>query len=241
MLDGTVHVVRVSRTFVRPDGAASVRALDEVSLRLEPGQTTVVIGPSGSGKTTLLNIVAGLDRPDSGSVTAQGQRLDDLDELALTRWRRDRVAMIFQAKGLIGHLTAAENVELVLRLAGTKRPGRTQQSLDSLAAVGLGSHAEHRPNELSGGQQQRVAIARALATRAPILVADEPTGELDTETAAAMIDHIVEHIATTGATALIATHDTKLRDAADHVIELVDGRVVDIAPTRSDLDLEGES
>lgn len=227
MSSGTIDIIRVSRTFIRPGGAEPVRALDDVSVVLRAGETTAVVGPSGSGKTTLLNIVAGLDRADSGSVNALGEQLEGLDEFALTRWRRERVAMIFQAKGLIGHLTATENVELALRLAGTERSGRERQALAALESVGLASHADHRPGELSGGQQQRVAIARALATRAPILVADEPTGELDTETAASMIDHIVEHVASTGSAAFIATHDSKLSGAASQVIELVDGRLTD--------------
>jgi len=225
MTDPAVSVERAERSFVGAAGLDPVRALDGVSIDVAAGSLTVLVGPSGSGKTTLLNIVTGLDRATSGSVVALGTRLDDLNEDRLARWRRENTAIIFQAKGLISHLTATENVELALQLAGASRRARRERSLDALRAVGVGTHVDHRPGQLSGGQQQRVAIARALATSAPLLVADEPTGELDSETGSAMIELIATHVAATGATALIATHDPSFRDRADRVIQMADGRL----------------
>ena len=220
-----VELVGVGRTF-SPYGLEPVVALDDVSITFPPGETTIVMGPSGSGKTTLLNVASGLDRPTAGSVTALGRELGGLGDAELTSWRRGNVAPIFQAKGLVAHLTAAENVELALQLAGVARGERRDRTGAGLGAVGLAAFAEHLPGELSGGQQQRVAIARALVSSAPLIVADEPTGELDTETAAEMVELIVAHVHRIGATALVATHDALFRDRVDRVVELVDGRIV---------------
>ncbi|MEL6892941.1 MAG: ABC transporter ATP-binding protein, partial [Actinomycetota bacterium] len=235
-----VRLVDVERVYHSHGG--DVRALDGVTAELEPGSITVLYGPSGSGKTTLLNLVAALDRATSGSVKVLGADLGALGDDAATRWRRANVASIFQAKGLVGHLTAAENVDLALRLVGAsgrgdgrgaeqqrarraRREARRRHGTATLESVGLGDHLDHRPAQLSGGQQQRVAIARALAVEAPLLVADEPTGELDSDTSAAMIELIVDDVVRRGATALISTHDVAFRDAADRTLELVDGRL----------------
>lgn len=227
MSDRELQLDGVSRTFVIGGDVADVVALDGVTLTLHPGEVTVLQGPSGSGKTTLLNLAAGLDRPTAGTVTALGERLDELSDDGATRWRRANTASVFQAKGLVAHLSAIENVDLALRLVGAERRERRRRSEHALAAVGLVEHLDHRPAQLSGGQQQRVAIARALVVRAPLLVADEPTGELDSETAADMIELMVADVRERGAMALIATHDDALAVAADRVVSLADGRLVE--------------
>ncbi|MBO3083953.1 ABC transporter ATP-binding protein [Cellulomonas sp. zg-ZUI188] len=205
--------------------AATVRALDDVTLELPEGSFTAVMGPSGSGKSTLLHCAAGLDAPTTGRAVLAGHDLTGMSEDALTRLRRDRVAFVFQAFNLIPTLTAAQNVELPGLLAGR---GRDPRSTDrALARVGLGDRRAHRPGELSGGQQQRVAIARALAVKAAVLFADEPTGALDTGTAA----RILELLRTAGAedrqTIMMTTHDPVAAAYADTVIFLVDGRIVE--------------
>ncbi|MFK7916714.1 MAG: ABC transporter ATP-binding protein [Ilumatobacter sp.] len=227
MSSGDLHLDEVSRTFVIGGDVPDVLALDAISLVLRPGEVTVLRGPSGSGKTTLLNIAAGLDRPTTGSVLALGERLDVLSDDGATRWRRANTASVFQAKGLVAHLSAIENVDLALRLIGAERGERRRRAEQVLAAVGLTEHLDHRPGQLSGGQQQRVAIARALVVRAPLLVADEPTGELDSETAADMIELMVADVHERGAMALIATHDDAMAAAADRVVSLADGRVAE--------------
>lgn len=227
----SVQVIEASRAFMT-SGDVEVIALDEVSLSVEPGEVVALRGPSGSGKTTLLNLVAALDRPTSGTVFALGERLDDLDDDAATLWRRMHTASIFQAKGLVSHLSAIENVDLALRLVGAPRGERRGRAETVLGSVGLGDHLDHRPVEMSGGQQQRVAIARALVVRAPLLIADEPTGELDSDTGAAMIDLIVSDVRARGAVALIATHDDALAANADRVVSLADGRLDHSGRTR---------
>ena len=224
-MSGAVVVSAATRTFTT-GGDIEVTALDGVSLCVAAGEVVALRGPSGSGKTTLLNLVAALDRPTAGTITALGERVDELSDDAATMWRRNNTASIFQAKGLVAHLTAMENVDLGLRLIGAARSERRRRAEGMLESVGLGEHLEHRPSELSGGKQQRVAIARALVVRAPLLIADEPTGELDSETGAAMIDLIVSDVRSRGAIALIATHDDVLAGSADRVVALADGRLV---------------
>ncbi|HEY3871765.1 MAG TPA: ABC transporter ATP-binding protein [Actinocrinis sp.] len=206
-------------------GPSTVTALDHVSLSFPAGSFTAVMGPSGSGKSTLLQCAAGLDRPDSGSVAIGGTDLSGLGETALTRLRRDRVGFVFQAFNLMPALTAAQNVELPLRLAGRKAdPGAVQAAL---AAVGLAGRARHRPGELSGGQQQRVAIARALVTTPQVLFADEPTGALDTNTSRAVLELLRDLVTTRGQTLIVVTHDPMAAAYADRVIFLADGRIAD--------------
>jgi putative ABC transport system ATP-binding protein len=193
-----------------------------VSLSFAVGSFTAVMGPSGSGKSTLLQCAAGLDRPDSGRVSIGGAELSGLSENALTRLRRDRVGFVFQAFNLIASLTAAQNVELPLRLAGrTVDPGDVQAAL---AAVDLAGRARHRPSELSGGQQQRVAIARALVTRPQVLFADEPTGALDTNASRGVLELLVTE---RRQTIIVVTHDPMAAAYADRVIFLADGRIAD--------------
>ncbi|TQS40760.1 ABC transporter ATP-binding protein [Cryptosporangium phraense] len=197
-----------------------VRALDGVTLTFAAGTFTAVMGPSGSGKSTLLQCAAGLDRIDSGSIEVAGVRVDRLNETQRTLLRRDRIGFVFQSFNLLPSLTAAQNVELPLRLAG-RRPSSGQVK-EALAAVGLADRARHRPTELSGGQQQRVAIARALITRPAVLFADEPTGALDSTTSR----EVLALLRGIRQTIIMVTHDPVAAASADRVVFLADGRVV---------------
>lgn len=212
-------------------GAALVHAVRDVTVDIRPGELTVVRGPSGSGKTTLLNLMGGLDRPTSGSVTmADGQDLARLSEPELARVRRDLVGYIFQSFGLVPVLSAAENVEIPLRLKKVPAKERTERVEAALEQVGLADHMKQRPYELSGGQQQRVGIARALVADPAVLIADEPTGQLDSETAATIMGLIVDVTHRRGIAALVSTHDPLLVSQADRVVELHDGQVVAPSP-----------
>jgi putative ABC transport system ATP-binding protein len=219
-----IDVEQISRDF--PIGDHVVRALRGVDLRVGRGQIVAVQGRSGSGKTTLLNIIGGLDRPTSGRVLIDGADVTAMAESELVNLRRHKIGFIFQAFGLIPILSAAENVEIPLRLAQTSVPQREERVRVLLELVGLGERAKHRPHELSGGEQQRVAIARALANQPEILLADEPTGQLDSQTGRAIMILIRALVRSEGVTAIVATHDPVLIDLADRVIELSDGHVV---------------
>ena len=215
----------ITRTFSTPAG--DVHAVDGVSLQVSAGELVVLQGRSGAGKTTLLTVLGGLDRPTSGSVELDGRDLASLDDAALRELRATRVASVFQTFGLLPVLSAAENVEVPLRILRTPRVERERRVADALAAVGLTGHAAQRPGELSGGQQQRVGLARAIVARPALLLADEPTGQLDSETGAAIMTLIAELVRDTGMAALVATHDAALADRADRVLQLHDGRLVD--------------
>ncbi|MEV5981778.1 ABC transporter ATP-binding protein [Streptomyces sp. NPDC052114] len=208
-------------------GAAAVHALRGVSFTVPRGELVALKGRSGSGKTTLLNLVGGLDAPDHGKIAVDGVALAGLGESGLLELRRDRLGFIFQSFGLIPVLTAAENVGVPLRLKKADPREREERVALLLALVGLADHARQRPGELSGGQQQRVAIARALANRPSLLIADEPTGQLDAETGLAVMELLRAVVRGEGVTALVATHDTTLLDLADRVLELRDGEIVE--------------
>lgn len=208
-------------------GPAAVHALRDVTLEVAPGELVALVGRSGSGKTTLLNLVGGLDRPDAGSVTVGGVDVTGLDDAGLVRLRRDTVAYVFQTFGLIPVLSAAENVGVPLRLRALAPADRERRVRLLLRLVGLEEHADQRPDELSGGQQQRVAIARALAGSPRLLIADEPTGQLDLETGLAVMALIRAVVEAEGMTALVATHDPVMIELADRAVHLVDGRLVD--------------
>ncbi|WP_069741302.1 ABC transporter ATP-binding protein [Streptomyces sp. EN23] len=208
-------------------GAAAVHALRGVSFEIPRGELVALKGRSGSGKTTLLNLVGGLDTPDSGRTTVDGTELAGLGEKGLLELRRDRVGFIFQSFGLIPILTAAENVGVPLRLRRADPAERDERVALLLSLVGLADHAEQRPGELSGGQQQRVAIARALANRPALLIADEPTGQLDAETGLAVMELLRAVVRSENVTALVATHDPQLLGLADRVLELSDGHIVE--------------
>jgi putative ABC transport system ATP-binding protein len=204
----------------------TVHALSDVSLRIERGQLVALRGRSGSGKTTFLSLVGALDRPTRGSVHVDGLAVSDVAESELIGFRRKNIGFVFQAFGLMPILSAAENVEVPLRLVRTEPRERDRRVLELLGLVGLGDRARHRPHELSGGEQQRVAVARALANRPSLLLADEPTGQLDSQTGRAVMVLLQHVIKSEGVTAIVATHDPALIDLADRVIELGDGRVV---------------
>ncbi|MFJ9885444.1 ABC transporter ATP-binding protein [Streptomyces sp. NPDC091287] len=208
-------------------GAAAVHALRGVSFEIPRGELVALKGRSGSGKTTLLNLVGGLDTPDGGRITVDGTELSGLGEKGLLELRRDRVGFIFQSFGLIPILTAAENVGVPLRLRKADPSERDERVALLLSLVGLADHAEQRPGELSGGQQQRVAIARALANRPALLIADEPTGQLDAETGLAVMELLRAVVRSENVTALVATHDPQLLGLADRVLELSDGHIVE--------------
>ncbi|MDP9952673.1 MULTISPECIES: ABC transporter ATP-binding protein [Streptomyces] len=208
-------------------GEAAVHALRGVSFDIPRGELVALKGRSGSGKTTLLNLVGGLDAPDSGRITVDGTEIVGLGEKGLLDLRRDRVGFIFQSFGLIPILSAAENVGVPLRLRKADPAERDERVALLLSLVGLADHAEQRPGELSGGQQQRVAIARALANRPALLIADEPTGQLDAETGLAVMELLRAVVRSENVTALVATHDPQLLGLADRVLELSDGHIVE--------------
>ncbi|MCX5108820.1 ABC transporter ATP-binding protein [Streptomyces sp. NBC_00378] len=210
-------------------GAGAVHALRGVSFEVPRGELVALKGRSGSGKTTLLNLLGGLDSPDGGRITIDGTDLAELGEDGLLALRRDRIGFIFQSFGLIPILTAAENVGVPMRLRKADPHEREDRVALLLSLVGLADHAAQRPGELSGGQQQRVAIARALANRPSLLIADEPTGQLDAETGLAVMELLRAVVRSEGVTALVATHDSQLLGLADRVLELSDGHIVEHA------------
>jgi putative ABC transport system ATP-binding protein len=215
---------KVGRTF-RTD-AGEVHAVIDVDLELRAGELLVVRGPSGAGKTTLLNLLGTLDRPSAGTVRIDGVDTATLDEDVLAGIRRDRIGFVFQAFGLVPILSAAENVELPLRIVRADPADRDRRVAEALAAVGLAGHAAQRPDELSGGQQQRVGIARAIVGRPAILIADEPTAQLDSRTAATVMDLLARLVHEQGLAAVVSTHDPLLAQRADRLLDLHDGRVV---------------
>jgi putative ABC transport system ATP-binding protein len=204
-------------------GDVQVTALDNVSLEIGKGEFVVVLGPSGSGKTTLLNIIGALDVPTEGVVHINGDNMSLSKKTNRFRFRRETVSFIFQTFNLFPSLTALENVQFVLDMANT--PHSREKAAEVLASVGLGERVNHFPHELSGGEQQRVAIARALATGNPVLLADEPTGELDFKTGIQILD-LLQKQAAAGKTVLVVTHNREISRIADRVIELSSGRVV---------------
>jgi putative ABC transport system ATP-binding protein len=223
MSEPRIVVEGVSRSF------GAVQALREVSFTAAPGSLVAVAGRSGAGKTTLLNIVGGLDRPSSGRVVVAGTDVTAAREAAQVEFRRTTIGFVVQTFGLIPILTAAENISVPLRLAGVPVPAREARVAMLLEMVGLGGQANQRPYELSGGQQQRVAIARALANEPTVLLADEPTAQLDSETGRMVMELIRSVVRAQGVTALVATHDLALIDTADRLLTLRDGRLSESA------------
>jgi putative ABC transport system ATP-binding protein len=222
-------VVRgVDRSF--GSGAGVVRALRDVTFEVAAGTLVALVGRSGSGKTTLLNVVGGLDDPDAGSVVVDGVEVTGLDEDGRSRLRRERVSYVFQTFGLIPVLSAAENIGVPLRMSRTPVDERERRVALLLELVGLTEHAAQRPGELSGGQQQRVAIARALAGSPRLLLADEPTGQLDAETGLSVMALIRGIVESEGVTALVSTHDPVMMALADRILHISDGQVSDKPP-----------
>jgi putative ABC transport system ATP-binding protein len=220
-----VAVTDLRRSF--GTGERAVHALRGVSFTIGRGELTALKGRSGSGKTTLLNLVGGLDEPTSGGIALDGIDLAGLDEDGRLALRRERIGFVFQSFGLIPMLTAAENVGVPMRLRKLPAAEREERAHTLLALVGLADHANQRPGELSGGQQQRVAIARALANDPGLIIADEPTGQLDSETGHSIMELLRAVVLSEGVTVLVATHDPTLMGLADRVIELRDGHVVE--------------
>jgi putative ABC transport system ATP-binding protein len=206
------------------DGDTAVDALRSVSVDIAEGRLTAVMGPSGSGKSTLMHILAGLDKPTSGAVSVAGVEVTDLDDTELTVLRRDHIGFIFQFFNLLPMLTAAENIALPLRLAGSSPDKEWLAEL--IEKVGLGDRLTHRPAELSGGQQQRVAVARALVSRPTVMFADEPTGNLDSTTGGEILALLRDSVDSLGQTAVMVTHDAHAAAIADRVLFLADGHIV---------------
>jgi ABC-type lipoprotein export system ATPase subunit len=208
-------------------GSEEINALRGVNMTVMPGQFIAVVGRSGSGKTTLLNILAGLDKPTSGQVLFENRDIAAMNEHDLTEIRRHKIGFVFQSFGLLPLLSAFENVELPLRIAGVRTREREERTREALDIVGLWGRAKHRPYELSGGEQQRVAIARAIVNNPPLILADEPTGELDSTNARAIFGLFKEMVLKQGISVLSATHDSTLLAMADEVKEIRDGHLND--------------
>lgn len=206
------------------DGELSVQALRGVDLELATGSVTALFGKSGSGKTTLLNCIAGLDRPTAGTVVVDDTTIGELSIEAGARWRREHLGFVHQANGLLPWLTAAQNVEVPLRLTGHRRRERAAMAAELLDRVGLADWADHHPGQLSGGQQQRVAVARAIVARPRVILADEPTGSLDEATGLEVLQ-LLKSTADDGCTVVLATHDPAVMQITDRLIELRDGVV----------------
>jgi putative ABC transport system ATP-binding protein len=234
MLNGVVGKGAMNKTILQakdiskvyPSGETTVTALNHLSLSFEAGRITAIVGPSGSGKSTLLNLLAGFDRPSSGAVSHDGIDLSSMAEPELAAYRLKHFGFVFQSYNLVSILTAQENVELPLSLAGMPRATRTKVSSDLLERVGLGKRTTHFPSQLSGGEQQRVAIARALVTNPSVLFADEPTGNLDTKTGSEILELLTERDAGSEArTLILITHDTNVAGRADRIVHIRDGQV----------------
>jgi putative ABC transport system ATP-binding protein len=226
--DSAIQLDRISRHYTM--GETSVRAVDELSLSVANNEFLALLGSSGSGKSTLLNLIAGLDRPTSGSIFAHGQNIASLSPLDLARYRRNTIGMIFQSFNLLPRMTLEENVELPLRLAEVDRAERPARVREALERVRLTHRLGHRPTELSGGEQQRVAIARALVNRPKILLADEPTGNLDSATGEAILTLLRELQSQLGMTIVMVTHERPLAEAfADRLAIMGDGKLLSTA------------
>jgi putative ABC transport system ATP-binding protein len=218
-----IQLAKVSKHF---EGKRVVIALDSIDLDIAKGEMVSLVGPSGSGKSTLLNLIGGLDTPTSGQITIDGERLSGLSDDGLTRVRRDKIGFIFQFFNLLPTLSCIENVALPLHLRGWNRKKAEDRARELLELVKLGHRLEHQPDELSGGERQRVAIARALSIYPPILLADEPTGNLDSSTGAEILALIHDVHQRLGATVLMVTHDRGVAESCQRTISLKDGHIV---------------
>jgi putative ABC transport system ATP-binding protein len=208
-------------------GPSVVSAVDGIDLEIGRGEAVALVGPSGSGKSTLLNLLGGLDRPTSGEIWVDGENIAKAPARRLVLHRRERVGFVFQSFNLLPHRTALENVEVPLTIAGLPRAERRERARQLLERVGLGARTTHRPNQLSGGEQQRVAIARSLANEPSILLADEPTGNLDSATGEEVLSLLLD-LNAGGLTLIIVTHDASVASVADRIVRLRDGKVVAI-------------
>jgi putative ABC transport system ATP-binding protein len=229
-MPAVVEAFEVHKTYHR--GRVEVAAVRGVSLSIAAGEMVAIVGPSGSGKSSLLNLLGALDRPNSGEVVIGGEKLSALDDAARTRLRRDKVGLVFQFFNLLPLLTARENVALPLLLAGVPRAQAEKRADDLLAQVGLAARAEHAPDELSGGEMQRVAVARALATGPLVILADEPTGNLDSASGAGVLELLKTAARDNACAVVMVTHDPRAAAVSDRVLEFKDGRLAD-APARA--------
>ncbi len=230
MSDVVVSCEGVSRTY--QEEAVPVQALRSVDFTVSRGEFVSLAGPSGSGKSTLLNVIGGLDRPDAGTVTVAGIRLNDLSESALSDLRLEKMGFVFQAYNLIPVLSARENVEFIMQLQGVPPAERARRSSEVLAELGIDEMADRRPGELSGGQQQRVAVARAIVTRPVLLLADEPSANLDSATTRELLDMLRRLNETHGVTIVAATHDPMVMSYAKRQVNLRDGQIVEDSQTQ---------
>jgi len=219
-IDGLRKVYRI--------GAERVIAIDHIDLTISRGEVCCLLGPSGSGKSTLLNMIAGLEKPTRGNIDVMGERVSSMGETRLAKFRQRKMGFVFQAYNLLPALTAVENVSLPLMFRGESRRKRKKAAMKMLDMVGLRTHAKHKPPQMSGGQQQRVGIARAFVSDAPIILADEPTGNLDSKTTAELMNLIIGRARELGQTLLIVTHDTRIAEYADRIVHIFDGRIAKI-------------
>ncbi|MCZ6611207.1 MAG: ABC transporter ATP-binding protein [Planctomycetota bacterium] len=214
----------VHRTYLKPDGSVLVDALSGIDLRIEVGEYIAVMGASGSGKSTLMNILGCLDRPTAGSYRLDGGDVSSMSDDELSRIRREKIGFVFQAYNLISELNALENVEVPLFYQGVSRAERHRRGVAKLEQVGLGDRLSHRPSELSGGEQQRVAIARALVNNPAVIMADEPTGNLDSKTGQTILE-LLSNLHSQGMTIIVVTHDERIAEHCQRVVLLRDGRI----------------
>jgi putative ABC transport system ATP-binding protein len=229
MGEAMIRVKGLTKSYSR--GGETLTVLDRLDLEMEAGRFYALMGPSGSGKTTLLNLVGGLDHPDAGELIVAGEHLDELDGGALSQWRAENVGFVFQGFNLIPVLTALENVELPLSLTPLSRAQRREHARHALELVGLGDRTGHRPGQLSGGQEQRVAIARAVASDPKVILADEPTGDLDRASADQVLELLVRLNSELKKTILMVTHDPRAADHAEKIVHLDKGRLERIETT----------
>ncbi|MBT8136089.1 MAG: ABC transporter ATP-binding protein [Gammaproteobacteria bacterium] len=223
MSDPLVRISALTKTYKR--GSEELHVLDNLDLEVERGDFVALMGPSGSGKTTLLNLIGGIDRPDSGGIDVDGQRIDQLSDRALAHWRSRHIGFVFQMFNLLPVLTAERNVELPLLLTSMSGSERRERARTALSLVGLEDRISHKPSQLSGGQEQRVGIARAIVTDPELLLCDEPTGDLDRKSGDEVLELLVALNETQGKTIIMVTHDPRAAERAKRIVHLDKGRL----------------